>query len=291
MITTNKVMWIGRLIAVTVAMVLSPTAIFAASVGINITGETASGTFIVPTDSAGVSPQQNWNNIPGQAPGTLLVVPDLTQDDGGVASSSGIQMTIQYNSASAQVFGVVTNEGAPLDTADRQLMQAYADVLGPVTGVAGTTHITFENLASFGPFDLILYSAGTIPGPDPDRVAQYQFFDGTSNGDPLLTTRLIRNQSNPFNVPNDVFKESVGDGTADGTEEGNYIRVRNLNPSSGSLHILAEALTGAPQRGAINGLQLIRIPEPGTASLLAMAFMSVVPLYFCRSFANQLPKD
>jgi hypothetical protein len=273
MFNKNSLPIVSCLAAMLIAAVVCPVPLFAASVGINLVGETAGGTFIVPTDSAGVDPQQNWNNIPGQAPGTLLVVPNLTKDTGGVGSLSGVKMTIQYNAASAQVSGVVTNEGAPLDTANRQLMQSYADVLGPVTGVPGTTHVTFENLAGFGPFDLLIYNAGTIPPFQPDRVAQYSLYDGTTSGAPSLGSRLIRNKFNPFNVPNDAFKESVGDGTVAGTVEGNYIRIKNLNPSTGSLHILAEGLTGSPQRGALNGMQLIQVPIPEPSSI-AICFMA-----------------
>ncbi|MDZ4821611.1 MAG: PEP-CTERM sorting domain-containing protein [Planctomycetota bacterium] len=277
----NSLTAFAWLAAMLIAAVVGPVPLFAASVGINFVGETSGGTFIVPADSAGVDPQQNWNNIPGQAPGTLLVVPNLTKDTGGVGSLSGVKMTVQYNAASAGVSGVVTNEGAPLNTANRQLMQSYADVLGPVTGVPGTTHVTFENLAGLGPFDLLIYNAGTIPPFQPDRVARYSFYNGTTSVDPLLSTRLIRNKFNPFNVPNDAFKESLGNGTVAGTVEGNYIRISNLNPSSGSLHILAEALTGSPQRGALNGIQLVpaTVPEPNTIALLVMASIAGMTLF------------
>lgn len=258
------------LVATVLATLLFQSSSHAVSVGVNYAGD-APNMNLLPAESAGVDPQQNWNNIASQPPGSLFVVPNLTQDNNGVASLSGIKLTTRYNNASAQVYGVVTNEGAPINTPDRKLMNAYIDVLGPVTGVPGTTTITLENLAGFGPFDLILYSGGTIPPFDPNRVAQYKFYDGTSSADPHLITRLIRNKTNPFNVPNDAFKESIGDGTVNGTLEGNYIRVSGLNPSSGSLHILAEALTGGPQRGAIQGFQLIQVvPEPGTIMLLAI---------------------
>lgn len=260
--------------AMLLAVVVCPVPVFAAAVGVNFVGETNFGTLITPTESAGVDPQQNWNNIAAQAPGALLVVPNLDKDTAGVGSPSGIKMTVQYNAASATVSGVITNEGAPLDTPNRKLMQAYADVLGPVTGVPGTTSVTFEGLAGFGPFDLIIYNAGTIPAFQPDRVAEYEFYDGTSTAAPAMGSRLIRNKWNPVNVPNDAFKESLGNGTVVGTVEGNYIRIKNLNPSSGSLHIFAEGLTGSPQRGALNGIQLIQvsaIPEPGSMVICVMA--------------------
>jgi hypothetical protein len=88
--------------------------------------------FIAPGDSAGVTPQKNWNNVPNQASGAVYVNPNLTQDTAGVGSPSGVKVSIQYNIAFAQVFGVVTNEGGALNTPDRQLMNAYADALGPL---------------------------------------------------------------------------------------------------------------------------------------------------------------
>ena len=152
----------------------------------------------------------------------------------------------------------------------------HAGTIGPdVLDFGVETTIKLENLAGFGPFDLILYSAGTWNPPDPDRIAQYRFFDGTTTADPLLVTRLIRNKVNGFNVPADTYKESIGDGTIAGTVEGNYIRISNLNPSSGSLFLSAKALQGSPARGAINGFQLIQVvPEPGTITLLVMAFIA-----------------
>ena len=122
------------------------------------------------------------------------------------------------------------------------MMEQYADVLdfGPLTS------FTLENLTGFGPFDLILYSGGTWNPPDPDRIAEYKFYDGTSNAGTLLNTRLIRNKVNPFNVPNDAYKESVGNGTIAGTVEGNYIRISNLNPSSGSLTSYCQGPAGKP---------------------------------------------
>ena len=276
----SLVLW-SSLTALLIAAVVCPVPAFAASVGINYVGETNFGTFINPTESAGVDPQQNWNNIASQAPGSVFVVPNLTKDTAGAGSPSGVKMSVQYNAASATVSGVITNEGATLDTPNRKLMQAYADVLGPVTGVPGTTSVTFEGLAGFGPFDLIIYNAGTIPPFQPDRVAEYEFYDGLTTAAPSLGSRLIRNKWNPVNVPNDAFKESLGDGTTAGTVEGNYIRIKNLNPSSGSLHIFAEGLTGSPQRGALNGIQLIQvaaIPEPSTLAICFMAFMLGVTL-------------
>jgi hypothetical protein len=263
------------LVATTVATLLCEHPLIASSVGVNYSGDPGS-TEIFAAEAAGVTPQRNWINVPSQAPGTNLVLPNLTKDTAGVASPSGIKLTTQYNSASAQVFGVVTNEGGALNTPDRKLMQNYIDVLGPVTGVGGTTTLKLEGLAGFGPFDLILYSGGTIPHGDPDRVAQYKFFNGTTSGDPLLVTRLIRNKANPYNVPNDAYKESIGNGTVAGTLEGNYARISNLNPSSGTLFILAEALTGGPQRGAIQGFQLVQVPEPSTIGLLAVAAVSLL---------------
>lgn len=261
--------------------VAGQVSLFAASVGVNFAGDTNMGTFINPSESAGVDAQQNWNNIAAQAPGSVFVVPDLVKDTAGVGSPSGVKLSIQYNAASATVSGVITNEGGLLDTANRKLMQAYADVLGPVTGVPGTTSLTLEGLAGFGPFDLLIYNAGTIPAFQPDRVAEYEFYDGLTTAAPSLGSRLIRNKWNPVNVPNDAFKESLGNGTVAGTVEGNYIRIKNLNPSSGSLHIFAEGLTGSPQRGALNGIQLIQvaaIPEPSTIAICFMASMVGVTL-------------
>lgn len=261
------------LVATAVAMLFCQQPSIADSVGVNY-GADFPHLNVLPTESAGLVPQQNWNNVSAAG-----VVADLTKDAAGVGSPSGIKLTTVFNFASGITGSTVTNVAPinthPLNTGDRKMMEQYADVLDFGNG----TSITLENLAGFGPFDLILYSGGTWNPPDPDRIAQYDFYDGTSSAAPLLTTRLIRNQVNPFNVPNDAYKESVGDGTIAGTAEGNYIRISNLNPSSGSLYLFADALQGLPARGAINGFQLIQVPEPGTIALLVMASIAGVTLF------------
>ena len=78
------------------------------------------------------------------------------------------------------VFGTVSNEGVPVNTPDRKMMDAYADVLGPLSSnETDGTYLTFTNLNQFGPFDLYLYSAGALGPPFDDRVARYDFYDGT----------------------------------------------------------------------------------------------------------------
>lgn len=272
MVITRSVKIFACLVATTVAMLFCQHSI-AESVGVNY-GADFPHLNLLPTESAGVVPQQNWNNVSAAA--NPMVVANLTQDTAGVGSPSGIKLTTGFAFASTLTGSTVTNVGgAPLNTGDRKMMEQYADVLD----FGNETTITLENLAGFGPFDLILYSAGTWNPPDPDRIAQYRFFDGTSTADPLLVTRLIRNKVNGFNVPNDAYKESIGDGTIAGTVEGNYIRISNLNPSSGSLFLSAKALQGSPARGAINGFQLIQVPEPGTIALLVMASIAGVTLF------------
>jgi hypothetical protein len=228
------------LVAATVATLFCQHSSIAASVGVNY-GADFTHLNVLPTESAGVVPQQNWNNVSNAA--NPMVTANLTMDTAGVGSPSGIKLTTGFAFASTLTGSTVTNVGgAPLNTGDRKMMEQYADVLD----FGNETTITLENLAGFGPFDLILYSAGTWNPPDPDRIAQYRFFDGTSTAGALLDTRLIRNKVNPFNVPNDAYKESVGNGTIVGTVEGNYIRISNLNPSSGSLFLSAKALQGSP---------------------------------------------
>jgi hypothetical protein len=177
-----------------------------------------------------------------------------------------VDFVIDFDDLSAHVGGVVTNQAQPLSTPDRKMMQCYADVLGPSSSnMTDGTVLQFTNLSQFGPFDLYLYNAGTIPFGDPQRVARYDFRDGTSASAPLIVSRYGRNESNPFKVPNDQFIEQSDNGTPAGSTVGNYFVVRNLNPSSGSLFIFGDAINpfGAPARGAINGMQLVSVTAPG----------------------------
>lgn len=223
----------------------------------------AGGQTLLPEDFAGVVSAKNWNNIlQGFPGGDVGTYPNLTVDDNGVASGSGVDFVIDFDDLSAHVGGVVTNEGVPLSTPDRKMMNAYADVLGPSSSnMTDGTVLQFTNLDDFGPFDLYLYNGGTIPFGDPNRVARYDFRDGTLPSDPLIVSRYGRNESNPFKVPNDMFIEQSDNGTPEGSTVGNYYVVRNLNPSSGSLFIFGDAINpfGLPARGAINGIQLVSV--------------------------------
>ena len=219
-----------------------------------------------PNEVAGVVPVGNWNNIIIAAQGSTATYPNLKMDDGGVVSDSGVNFSITFDDLSANVFGVVTNEGQSINTPDRKMMDSYADVLGPSSSnMTNGTSLTFTNLSSFGPFDLYLYTAGTIPHGDPNRVARYDFRDGTSENDPLIVSRYGRNESNPFKVPNDRFIELTDDGTPEGSTVGNYFVVKNLNPSSGSLFIFGDAINpfGLPARARINGIQLVAVSAAG----------------------------
>ena len=231
--------------------------------GANLPGQGTQFT-LMPDEVAGVVPAKNWNNVIVAAPDSIATYPNLIVDTNGTPSGSGVNFTIHFDDLSANVFGVVQNEGAPLNTPDRKMMDSYADILGPSSSneTQGTS-LTFTNLNQFGPFDLIIYNAGTIPPPDPDRVARYDFRDGTSESAPLIVSRYIRNKPNPFQVPNDIFIEGTDNGTAVGTTVGNYFVVRNLNPSSGSLFIFGDGVIGGPERGAINGIQLVSVEAAG----------------------------
>jgi hypothetical protein len=209
---------------------------------------------------------KNWNNVIVAAPDSVATYPNLIVDDNGTPSGSGVNFTIHFDDLSANVFGVVTNEGVPINTPDRKMIDSYADVLGPSSSnMTNGTSLTFTNLNSFGPFDLYLYNAGTIPHGDPNRVARYDFRDGADANAPLIVSRYGRNESNPFQVPNDVFIEGTDNGTPEGSTVGNYFVVRNLNPSSGSLFIFGDAINpfGLPARGAINGIQLVSVSAAG----------------------------
>ncbi|MDZ4821610.1 MAG: hypothetical protein SGJ20_21830 [Planctomycetota bacterium] len=221
---------------------------------------------LAPDEVAGVVPAKNWNNVIVAAPDSVATYPNLIVDTNGTPSGSGVNFTIHFDELSANVFGVVTNEGQTINTPDRKMMDSYADVLGPSSSnMTNGTTLQFTNLNGFGPFDLYLYNGGTIPHGDPNRVARYDLRDGTSDSAPLIISRYGRNETNPFKVPNDVFIEQSDNGTPEGSTVGNYFVVRNLNPSSGSLFIFGDAINpfGSPARGAINGLQLVSVNPAG----------------------------
>jgi hypothetical protein len=230
--------------------------LMARSIGVNFGAD--AGLVLSAAEVAGFVPQANWNNIPGQPPGAVLTRSDLTINNDGIASQSTVDINVDFDSLSGNVSGVITNHGGTINTPNRKIYQAYADVLGPSSSNhTEGTFLTITGLAGMGTFDLIIYSAGTIPTGEPDRVARYDFYDGTSRIAPHLATRYMRNHSNPVVGAGDAFVEGLDNGTAAGTTVGNYFIVRDLNASSGSLHIFADGVIGSPERGAINGMQLV----------------------------------
>jgi len=221
---------------------------------------------LLPNEVAGVVPLNNWNNISTAPPDAEVSYPNLIVNDNGTPSGSGVNLAIEFDDLSPQAFGTVLNEGQPVNTPDRKMMDGYADVLGPLSSnETDGTYLAFTNLNQFGPFDLYFYSSGALGPPFDDRVARYTFYDGADESAPVIVTRFGRNKQNSFNVPNDQFVEITDDGTAEGSTAGNYFVVRNLNPSSGSLYVAATAINplGRPARGAINGLQLISVNAAG----------------------------
>ena len=101
-----------------------------------------------------------------------------------------MNFTIHFDDLSPNVFGVVQNEGVPLSTPDRKMMDSYADVLGPSSSnMTNGTTLQFTNLNGFGPFDLYLYNAGTSLVPEQAARCTLHFRDGTSESAPLIVSR------------------------------------------------------------------------------------------------------
>jgi hypothetical protein len=198
-----------------------------------------------PTDVTGVVPTANWNNAPG-ANGSLS---NLVQDLNGTATpttasvswtSSGIWNTDQEDNTSQFV-----------NPADEAMMKGYID-----TFVGAPSSVNFTGLAN-GPYNVYVYSLTAVNNRDSGNI----------------TVGGVREKST--SIPSTVFQEGGGPGGAldQGGLPGNYNLYPGVAVTDGNLSIL---LTAETFRTAINGVELVLIPEPAGVGVLGVGLVGLL---------------
>lgn len=202
---------------------------------------------LAPTDVAGVVPSANWNNAPN-ATGSLF---DLTRDALGVASIIG-GSSVTWSGSGSWSTDLETNT-SQFTGADEIMMAGYLDVF---TGVPGS--ILFTGLPN-GLYDIYVYSLTAVDLRDSGNI----IVNGV--------------QEKSISTPSTSFFEGGGPGGGQdiGGVPGNYNLYSNVNVTNGQVDIL---MPGDTFRAAVNGVELVVVPEPSSLVLAALSGAGVLGL-------------
>ena len=236
----------AKIIAATGALIMAGSAA-ASTVSVDFHGVTQTTT-LASTDIAGVVPADTWNAALGNTnvAGIMVDSPTLT----GVANvgwmSSGSNNTVPNS----------------LATPDHQMMEGY--IYG--TAFAGappnpaSVRVTGLNMAALGwtSYDLIVYSDTSLNGP---TVLIDLFTPGLTS---LGHTELVTGTYAP---PTFSYVDSQT------SSAGNYVRFTGLTATNFSFQ--ATPLSSINE-AALNGFQLVGIPEPSTGLLTLLGMTALV---------------
>ena len=238
---------IGKLSAALLALTICTASVAEASlIGINFVGGKANngaggngsggdeGNLLLPTDSAGVMAQTNWNNAFGRSGGPQALVNDMGAASGAMVSWGGAPWTFNISASAA-------------GDANAALMNGYLD-----TNNNSTTTVTVTGI-SYALYDVYVYFDGGSTG---GRAGNY-----TANG-------ATKQGNDVGNWPIAAGGGTFDDATTDMI--GNYILFSGL---TGDLTVTATPilLTDSVKRAPLNAIQIVRhIPEPGTLALFGL---------------------
>lgn len=206
----------------------------------NPNGGTDYPNLLVPGDVAGVVPASNWNNVSGAAgTGSTLV------NDSGAASGATLDWT-------GQATWSWERSGDPVPAnADGSMFNGYLDT----TGNDGNHTFTVANVP-FALYDVIVYVDGEF-NLTPGRPLRANINPGGSGDNPATDVWV----SDTLNW-NGTYTQGTGTDLASATEGANYVRFSGITQDNFGIFVEAETF-----RAAINGFQIVEVPEPGTGLL------------------------
>ena len=245
-------------------------------IGSEATGTNAyNGTALTSTQVAGVLPQDNFNVVTSESTGNNvgsagyvgLAGGPVTLVDSTGSNAAGVQFSwVDSNNWHTTTAGYTTpstngNNGA-LFSAESQ--GSYGVTAGNSPGT-----YKFSNLAA-GNYDLIAY---TVNDSAPSSGAGYVgvvsvAVNGTSTGN----TYYDPNQPEGVWIANQSFVQATSTTLAGATTAANYVEFAGLNVPSAGGYITLSNLTsaGSTSAAAVNGLQLVAVPEPASLGLFAL---------------------
>src|SRR5262249_29451043 len=139
--------------ALALALWASATDAPAQSIGLHFSGGRATGTAydLAPSDTAGVVPQANWNNVlnPLQTPGDSNTTNVTGPMPGFVVNSAGAATPVTFTVTSTNTWDVYNSS----QTGDRQLLNGYTDN----TNAATPTTVTVNNIPFTSPYTVYAY--------------------------------------------------------------------------------------------------------------------------------------
>ena len=211
-------------------------------IGVNFVGGSFGGapTSLDPTDSAGVVPQTNYNNVTGQTGAALAL-----------NNASGVATAVTLTFAGAGTWGT----GVGTATPNAKLMNGYVDGSDAVGATSNT--YTFNNVPA-GKYNVIVY---TLPD-GLDGRDQSVALNGDVASTVFVSSDAGANLSNGFVRATGTSKDGAG-------ATGNYVEFDNVSPVAGTFSIVGTSLAF---RNFSNGIQLVTadVPEPAAISVLGL---------------------
>jgi len=235
-----------------------------ASIGVNFRGSDGSPANVLqwqlaPTDSAGVVPQANWNNLNfgdgnwgniGAPPGGFVGIADFLLDSGGRSTTASLRVNCNDS----------WNADGPTDTPNDKVMKGVIKQAGDGSSMT----LTFTNLTAESAF-LDLYVYGNVDtGPEDVDLT-------------VGTTTYYWTQPGAFDDATGFIQSASLD--PDARAEGNYVKFTGVGVTPSSAITITATVQGGPTGLGIAGVQVFSSAPFPTNTLAPVVTQQPVSTY------------